>query len=618
MNSKPDSTPVNAATAAEISATDRADGTRRYEVSGWDLRELLPDADEATVRERLDAIDAVIRELEAHRDQLRPDMDPKTLLGMLRSFESLRSLADRLGGYASLWFSANTQSSEAVAFRNRIRQELTDFHNRLLFFTLWWKGLSDEEAAALEPKGEENADFRRYLAEERRLKPYTLDEASEKLVNIKDANGIDAIVVLYSMLTNRMEFEMEIDGEARTLTEEEMRSQFFHPDPDLRARTYVTLFDRYEQESTVLAQIYANRVRDWHTEHVQLRGFRSPISVRNVNNDISDEAVETMLDVVRSNAPLFQNYFRLKAKWLGIEPARRYDIYAPLTTSARTIPYADGVASVLDTFRDFDEGFADLAEKLFQQNHVDSEIRKGKRGGAFCATITPELSPWVLINYTGRVRDVATLAHELGHAVHSMMADQHSVLTQHPPLPLAETASVFGEMLMTRRMLAREKNPVVRREILAAAVDDIYATVLRQTYFVRFELAAHEAIMANKSADRLFEIYEENLREQFGPDMEISPEMRYEWLSIPHLFNTPFYCYAYSFGQLLVLALYRRYQEQGDAFKPGYLRLLSYGGSRSPAEALAEMDIDITDPAFWQGGFDVVQGMIEELESMEI
>ncbi len=259
-----------------------------------------------------------------------------------------------------------------------------------------------------------------------------------------------------------------------------------------------------------------------------------------------------------------------------------------------------------------------MAERVLSEGHLDGEIRKGKRGGAFCFTVLPRLTPWVLVNYAGRVRDVATLAHELGHAVHSMLAGHHSSLTQHASLPLAETASVFGEMLMTDRLLREEPDPLARRELLAAAVDDVYATVLRQAYFVLFEIEAHEAVRAGRSTDELSEIYMGKLREQFGDSVELPPEFRHEWVSIPHIYQTPFYCYAYSFGQLLVLALYRRFQEEGEAFKPGYLRLLSYGGSARPEHILAEVGIDMTDRSFWQGGFDLVRERIDELEGMKL
>ena len=234
---------------------------------------------------------------------------------------------------------------------------------------------------------------------------------------------------------------------------------------------------------------------------------------------------------------------------------------------------------VLETFYDFDARVGEQAERVFIQDHIDSEIRKGKRAGAFCATVLPSQTPWVLMNYTGKVRDVSTLAHELGHAIHSMMAEHHSLLTQHATLPLAETASVFAEQLLTEQLLEQEDDPLVRREILASSVDDMYATVMRQAYFVIFERDAHQAVLENKSPEDLYALYMDNLREQFGDSVELSDEFRYEWVSIPHIYNTPFYCYAYSFGQLLVLSLYRRYQQEGEAFKPGYLRLLARGGS---------------------------------------
>jgi oligoendopeptidase F len=390
------------------------------------------------------------------------------------------------------------------------------------------------------------------------------------------------------------------------------------PDPALRAAAYQELYRVYAGEAKILAQIYNNRVRDWHNEQVQMRGYASPLAVRNVANDVPDAAVEALLTVAQRNAPVFQRYFRLKAQWLGMEKLRRYDLYAPLAASDRTVDYPAAIELVLDTFRRFDPGIATAAQRVFDEQHIDSEVRKGKRGGAFCATVRPDVTPYVLLNYTGKVRDVATLAHELGHALHSMLAEKHSMLTQHPSLPLAETASVFAEILLTERLLAKEEDVLVRRELLAAAVDDMYATVMRQAFFVRFEQAAHQAILENAAPEQLNALYLENLREQFGDSVEIAPEFEHEWISIPHIYNTPFYCYAYSFGQLLVLALYRRYQQEGDAFKPGYLKLLAYGGSAHPEHILREAGVDMTDPAFWQGGFDVISSMIDELETMQL
>jgi oligoendopeptidase F len=589
-----------------------------YSLGTWDLSELLPESSEKEFNARLAELDAAVAVFERCRGELDAGMDAGAFLDILREYEALNHRMQTISGYAALWFYSDTGSQEALTFRNRVQQAITVAANRKLFFTLWWRSLSDDEAWRLLPSETEHGDYRHYLQELRRFKPHTLDEKSEQIINTKDQNGIEAVLTLFSMLTNRLEFTLEVDGKAQKMTRDELMGFAFSPQGELRAAAYRELYRVYSKEANILGQIYATRVRDWHDEQVGLRRYPSPIAVRNLDNDIPDRAVEVLLEVARENVGIFQRYFRLKAEWLGLERLRRYDIYAPLATSDRKIPYADAVRSVLETFDDFHPDFAAHAQRVFDQNHLDGEIRKGKRGGAFCFTVLPRYTPWVLVNYAGRVRDVATLAHELGHAVHSMLAEGHSSLTQHASLPLAETASVFGEMLMTDRLLREEPDPLARRELLAAAVDDVYATVLRQAYFVLFEIEAHEAIRAGRSTDELSELYMAKLKEQFGDSVEVPPEFRYEWLSIPHIYQTPFYCYAYSFGQLLVLALYRRYQEQGEAFKPGYLRLLSYGGSARPEHVLAEVGIDVTDRSFWQGGFDLVRERIDELEGMKL
>ena len=600
-----------------------------YQLSGWDLSALLPADPEsngsdmatpsaAAIEERLAQVEENVAAFETLRDKLSPQIEPEALVSAVQQYEEITSQLYRLGAYGSLWFSADTQSADALTYSNRMQQTLTEIQNRMLFFSLWWKDLQDEHAEALLPDADAYPDYRHFLQEMRLFKPYMLEETSERIINVKDANGIKAVITIYTMLTNRLEFELEVDGELKKMTRGEVMAHVYSPDPDMRAAAYQSIYKVYKDEAAILAQIYINRVRDWHNENVTLRNFDSPIAVRNLTNDVPVEAVDALLEVARRNAPLFQRYFALKAKWLGMEKLRRYDIYAPLAGSSREVAYEDAVELVLDTFKRFDLDFAGKAQRVFDDNHIDSEVRKGKRSGAFCATVLPSITPYVLVNYTNKVRDVATIAHELGHAVHSMMAEEHSILTQHSSLPLAETASVFAEMVMNEQLLAAEKDPLVRREILAASVDDIYATVMRQAYFVMFERSAHQAIQENVSPKELDRLYLENLQEQFGDSVEVSDEFQYEWISIPHIYHTPFYCYAYSFGQLLVLSLYRRYQQEGDAFKPGYLKLLAYGGSARPQEILEGAGIDMTDPAFWQAGFDVIRDMIDELETMTI
>ncbi len=590
----------------------------RYQQTTWDLSELLPSEDEDLISEKLNEVEDAVTAFEARREDIEQGVSRDELPGILREYELLLEQMYTLSAYGSLRFSEDTQSPSAITLRNRFQHALTSLGNRILFFSLWWKGLDDEVAEALLPLEDEHPDYRHFLRDLRRFTPFTLDERSEQIINLKDTNGISALLTVYSMLANRLEFTISVDGAEKVCTRDGLMKYVRSPRPEVREAAYQELHRVYAQEEQILTQIYVNRVRDWHSENLEIRGFSSPITVRNLSNDIPDEAVEILLETSRRNAGIFQRYFTLKAGWLGMERLRRYDLYAPIAKAEHEIPYPDAVDTVLDTFRDFNPHFADLAERVFARSHIDSEIRKGKRGGAFCATVLPSQSPWVLTNFAGEVRDVATLAHELGHAVHSMLADGHSVLTQHPVLPLAETASVFGEMLVTDRLLSREADPFLRRELLVSAMDDVYATVIRQTYFVLFEIEAHQAILDGKSPEFLNDLYLENLREQFGDSLDLSDDFALEWITIPHIYSTPFYCYSYSFGQLLVLALYRRYLEEGEAFKEGYLRLLAHGGSARPRDILAEAGIDITDPAFWQGGFEVVEGMLSDLESLEV
>jgi oligoendopeptidase F len=358
-------------------------------------------------------------------------------------------------------------------------------------------------------------------------------------------------------------------------------------------------------------------MRDWRSENVRLRGFTSPIAVRNLSNNIPDEVVDTLLEVCRKNAGVFQRYFALKAKTVGMDRLRRYDIYAPVAGTEKTYPFAEAVELVLDSFLRFEPRVATLAGKVFAENHIDSEIRHGKRSGAFCATVSPDYTPWLHQTFKGKPQDVATLAHELGHAVHSLMAADHSLLTQHAALPLAETASTFGEMILVDRMLELDPAPDVQRTLLFREMDDDYATILRQAYFAMFERQAAEIIESGGTEEDLSRAYLTNLRDQFGEAVDVSDDFRYEWIVVPHFQHTPFYVYAYTFGQLLVLSLYQQYRAEGELFKPRYLQILSAGGSDSPERILQRAGIDIRSAAFWQGGFNVVESSLRKLEAIE-
>jgi len=577
----------------------------------WSLNDLLAEPVEQALDETFSKLEQALVEFEATRDILTSEITWQDFNVVLKKLEAITIQKSKVEGYADLSFAEDTQNPVALNLRDRVDQVLTDSGNRVLFFEMWFKELSAEATQNLI---EHSGDLRYFLETMTRFKPFTLTELEERMINLKDVNGIDAMVNLYEMFTNQFTFKLEIDGKTETITRDQLSSYFSSPSPEMRVAAYEELYRVYIENSTILAQMYIHRARDWHTEGMELRGFTSPISARNVENDLPDEVVETLLDVCRKNASIFQRYFKMKAQWLGLEELRRYDIYAPLTPSNKKFDYALAKQMVMDSYRAFSPKAAELAQRVFDENHLDTEIRAGKRGGAFCYTALPELTPWVLTNYDGSARDIATLAHELGHAIHAMLADHHSALTQQASLPLAETASVFAEMQLTDQLLKQESDPAVRRDLLANALDDAYITVMRQAYFTVFEKDAHAMINANCTVAELTEHYLENLKEQFGEAIEVSDEFKWEWLAVPHFYHSPFYTYAYSFGQLLVLALYQQYRVEGEAFIPRYLKILAYGGSESPLKILTEAGLDITSPTFWQGGFDVIQNMIDELE----
>ena len=588
-----------------------AEEKRSFEMSRWSLDDLYPSGSSKEMERAIEDLKKKVEKFEAYRAELTDNVAFDKFLVVIKDLEEITKLMQRIGGYAELWFTEDTQDQAAQTLVARMEQLSADLSNRILFFNLWWKALDDASAEKLM---KDSGDYRYWLEEMRHFKPYTLSEPEEKVINIKDVTGSRALNMLYDAYTNRYMFKLEVDGKEKEMTRGELMSYVRRP--DLRARAYQALYRVYGNDGPILGQMYQTLTRDWRNELIGLRGYPTPISARNLANDIPDEVVDTLLDVSQKNAGLFQRFFKLKARLLKMDKLRRYDIYAPVTSSSKEFAFGSAVELVLDSFEQFEPRFAQLAHKVISEKHVDSEVRKGKQSGAFCATITPELTPWVLTNYQGHSDDVATLAHELGHAIHSLLASDHSIFTQHACLPLAETASTFGEMMLVDRLLEEESDQSVRRDLLFRQVDDSYATIMRQAFFALFEKQAHEMTNNGASVDELSAAYFENLKTQFGDSLEIGEEFKWEWVSIPHIYHTPFYVYAYAFGQLLVLSLYSQFKQEGDAFKPRYINILSSGGSKAPVQILKEAGVDVYQAAFWQGGFDVVDGLIAQLENL--
>ncbi|HTP02523.1 MAG TPA: M3 family oligoendopeptidase [Anaerolineales bacterium] len=580
----------------------------------WNLGDLFTGYDSPELQAAFDNVEELVTSFEGARGGLQPDMQPEAFIEIVRKSEAIGRILSRIFGFAALSFAANTQDQAAQTLQARVDLFAAEMGNRTLFFSLWWKDVDEQNAQRLL---DASGDYRYYLEQIRKFKPHTLTEPEEKIVNIKNVTGISALNTLYDAITNRYIYKLELDGETKELTLGELAAYRFSPDPDVRARSYQEQFRVFNADGPILGQMYQTIVRDWHNENISLRKYPSPISARNLSNDIPDEAVSALLGISEQNASIFQRYFRLKARHIGAGKLRRYDIYAPVTKSQKRYEFDEAANIVFDSFRSFDPVMSEMARRVFDQDHLDSEIRKGKDNGAFCASITPEMTPYVLLNYQGRPRDVAVMAHELGHAIHSMLATGHNLFTFQASLPLAETASTFGEMMLTDKLLSEESDESVRRELLFKQMDDAYATIMRQAYFALFEQKAHALIQEHASVDDLSTAYFDTLKQQFGDSLELGDEFRWEWVQIPHIYHVPFYVYAYAFGQLLVLSLYRQFKEEGEAFKPRYLKILAAGGSQAPAQILQEAGIDIRSEAFWQGGFDVLNKLENELEKLK-
>ena len=584
-----------------------------YTQKRWSLADMYPSDKGPEIKADFKKIEELTSEFEKFRALLKETISDKDFAKIMQVLEQIHKIGGKLGGYAGLWFSGDTQDQGALALMAKTEQLSADLGNRTLFFGLWWKDLPEDAAARLMKNA---GDYRYWLEEMRHFKPHTLTEAEEKIINTKNVTGINALTTLYDSITNRYVFKIEINGETKELTRGELMVLVRGSDPDLRAKAYQELYRVYGEDGNILGQMYQTVARDWKNEEVSLRHFKSPISARNLANDLPDEVIELLLKVAKKNIGTFQRFFKLKAKLLGMKKLRRYDVYAPVAKADKPYPYEKAAKKVLSSFKEFDPRFAKLAERVFAEDHLDGEVRKGKRGGAFCATIMPELTPWVLLNYQGKADDVATMAHELGHAIHSMLAEKHTLFTQHACLPLAETASTFGEMMLVDALLAEETDEAVKRDLLFRQVDDAYATIQRQVFFALFEKEAHQMIADGASVDELCDAYMKNLKAQFGSAVDVADEFKWEWVSIPHIYQVPFYVYAYSFGQLLVLSLYKRFKEEGDSFKPKYIALLAAGGSEAPMKVLADAGVDPRKPEFWQGGFDVLSKLVDELEKV--
>ncbi len=571
--------------------------------SRWDYSALGVRDVEADLAE----VEQAVETLSKSNGRINEELSPEDFATLFHEYDRVQGLMTRIGLRVELPTDINTKDEAAQALKSQAQNKIAKLQEALLFVEHEFKDLSDDTAKSFISACPEHAY---YLQRIRDYAPHTLSQESEALILSKNPNGIDSLIQLHNTITSNLVFKPT----DKDLNESELRKLCHSTSRETRAQAYKSLYEVYGTRRQELALIYSARVNDWRSEMVERRKYKQPVSARNMENDLPDESIEALLLTCRANHDLFHRYFRFKGERLGLGTFSRHDLYAPVSTGDVNISYEHGAQLVQEAYDAFSPEFGSIVSGLRQRGHIDSQPRTGKVSGAYCAGAGITSDPYVFENYTGSISDVFTTAHEFGHAIHDVLAKVQTELTWHPPLPVAETASTFGELLLSQHMLSA--HPELEETLLFREIDNFYAAVIRQATFAEFEVTAHDMIHDGASTSDLDAAYYSGLKDQFGPDVDLPDYFATEWLTVPHFVHYPFYVYAYSFGQLFSTALYQRYMDEGDEFVPQMRELLSLGGSMSPAELCQSAGFDINNTAHWQQGFEFLKSKIERLEEI--
>jgi oligoendopeptidase F len=576
----------------------------------WDLSALIQS--EGEVDRQLDEAGALASEVAKGYAGRVAELDADGLAEAMHQLERINELVGRAGSYAALRFSTDTADPERGALLQRVQERATEIETKLLFFELEWAAIPDERAEQL--LASEALEFcRHYLRSARRYRPHLLSESEEKILAEKSISSQSS----WGRLFGELVASLRVGLDEQEVPLDVALSRLQDPNRDNRRTAADAVSATLGPGARTRAFIYNTLVYDKSVED-RLRHHPHWLASRNLANEASDESVMALIQAVRGRYDIPQRWYALKARLMGIERLADYDRAAPVLAEDEAFSYGQARDLVLDTYKAFSPEAGRVVQRFFDEHWIDAPIRPNKRGGAFCSYTVPSAHPYVLLNFTARRRDVLTMAHELGHGLHAALAQPRGVFHQSTPLTLAETASVFGETLVFERLLAAAPDGQERLGLLAERIDGEIATVFRQMAMNRFEhlVHTHRRGEGELSVDRICELWVESQRELFGDSVEITEGYRLWWSYVPHFINTPGYVYAYAYGQLLALSAYSRFREEGEAFVPRYLELLSAGGSRSPEELGAMIGIDLTDPGFWDSGLKLIDQQLEEAEAL--
>ncbi len=577
----------------------------------WELSPLLGDSGSAD--ELLDAVDAKATEIEKYRGRVGA-LDSDELVELMGLLAEIGELSSRAGHYIMLRFSEDTSDPARGAAMANLQERSAAIGSRLLFVDLEWAATEDAHAeSVLAPS---KLDFcRHHLRNLRRNRPHLLSEPEEKILVETSQSGGSAWVRLFDELTSAITVELPDEQGTQTVPLEAALSKLGHPDRDVRKGAAEAVTAGLEPGLRTRAYVYNTLLLDKSIED-RLRSFPSWVSSRNLANEATDESVDALVRSVVGRYDIPQRWYALKAKVLGVEKLADYDRSASVAESEEQVGWIEATGIVRDAYGSFSTELQDIVGRFIDEGWIDAPVRPGKRPGAFCAYATPSLHPFVLLNWTGKNRDVLTLAHELGHGLHGYLAREQGIFHQSTPLTLAETASVFGETVTNNRLLAMLDDPGERFALLASTLEDSIATVFRQVAMNRFEHACHthRRDVGELSVEDFGDTWARTQTDMMGDTVEITDGYRNWWSYVPHFMGTPGYVYAYAYGQLLALSVYARYEEAGDEFVPAYLDLLKAGGSMSPTELGKIVGCDLADPGFWDAGLRIVDKQLSDAE----